>query len=342
MSESSPTGQPMVRAIFRAIPAPAVNGQPAHGSMYCKVYYPALYGGTALEKNTGALPPDSANGPYPVAVLMPGINVSPESYGWLATALTQAGFITAIYGWIVEEMPGMVALSPGLDISALAPDAYATRPSANALGSVLGELEKLNSAGPLAGQLDLDRILLGGHSAGGSTALFNARPDWFPGLRANFAFGAHSKASTMLGYPADTVLALPGQLPTLLLGGSEDGVIAASGFRYGDDGVNTPDPIGPLERTFHEGLKRDRGDSHLAIIRGANHFSACWPADPATGRPFLDWPTTRPDADIQRDIAELVVKFAQTHMAPSGDDTAQGKFLALLGDSNRISLHATR
>ncbi len=331
---NSAAGQPMVRALFRSV---AMAGLPA---LSCKVYYPALYGATPFENNTGAIPAARGERPYPLAILMPGINVSPEAYGWLAAALAQAGFVAVIYGWILEEMPGMVALSPGLDVGALKPDSYGTRPSATALAAVIADLAAQNSTGPLAGLLDLDRILLGGHSAGGSVALMNARPDWFPGLKAVFAYGSHSKASTALGYPADALLPLPDALPTLILGGSEDGVIAASAFRYGHDGVSQPDATGPVVRTFKEALASKRGDCHLAIVRGANHFSPTCPADTATGRPFLDWPTTRADAEIRKDIAALVTHFARAHVA--GDESARDALAAMLKDSSRCRHGETR
>ncbi len=336
MTDQATTGTPMVRALYRAV---AVPGHESAG-LYTKLYYPALYGGTPLENNTGSLPAASRDQPYPVAILMPGINVGPESYGWLATALTEAGFVTLLYGWIIEEMPGMEALSCGLDVSALAPADYGTRPSATALPALLQFLAQQNQSGPLAGLLDLQRILLGGHSAGGSTALLNANATWFPGLCAAFAYGAHSKASTMLGYPADTFLDLPAGLPLLLMGGSEDGVIAASSFRYGGDGDGEPDPIGPLARTFSEALASTRDDSYLAIVRGANHFSLSYPADPATGRPFLDWPVTRPEPEIRADLAELVVQFARAHVL--GDAAARQRLRAVLADPTRVQQAAIR
>lgn len=328
-------GTPMIRALFRSVAMP--QGQPA---LSCKVYYPALYGATPFENNTGAIPAARGERPYPLAVLMPGINVSPEAYGWLATALAQAGFVAVIYGWILEEMPGLVSLTPGLDINALKPETYGQRPSATALAAVLADLAAQNANGPLAGLLDLDRVLLGGHSAGGSVALMNARPDWFPGLRAVFAYGSHSKASTMLGYPEDTLLPLPSVLPTLILGGSEDGVIAASAFRYGSGGNAEPDPTGPVVRTFREGLSSARGDAYLAIVRGANHFSATWPADGATGRPFLDWPIQWPEDAIRRDLAELVCRFGRAHAADDAESVAALK--AVIDDSERVQIGAVR
>lgn len=222
----------------------------------------------------------------------------------------EAGLVAVTYGWICEELPGLPALSPGLDVAALKPDTYGTRASATALQPLLDWLRSANTQGPLAGLLDLDRVILGGHSAGGSVALMNADPDWFPGLRGVWAYGAHSKASTMLGYPEDTVLPLPGKLPTLVLGGDQDGVVASSAFRYGATDGTAPDPIGPLQRAVDEGLEQARAAAELRIIAGANHFSACHPADSATGRPFLDWPCTRDGAEIRQELATVITEFA--------------------------------
>ena len=331
--------QPMVRCLFRAIASP-LAGAP---TLSARTYYPALYSGELQQRNTGLLPAARDRAPYPVAILMPGINVSPDAYGWLAMALVNAGFVAMTYGWIVEEMPGLPALSPGLDIGALAPDVYGSRPSATALSAVIEDLATQNLTGTLTDCLDLDRILLGRHSAGGSVALFNARPDWFPGLRAVFSYGSHCKASTMLGYPPETYLPLSDALPTLMLGGDRDGVIAASAFRYGGgntDGDDVPDPVGPLQRSFDDALTRTAGDSHLAIIRGANHFSASWPEDPSTGRPFLDWATTRDDSEIHDDIAGLVSDFARARVLD--DPRADTRLRQRLSDPARIGHHATR
>lgn len=330
----TPQPQRMVRALFRPV---AMGDRPA---LFTKVHYPAVYSGAAHEKNFGMLPAERRPQPYPVAILMPGVNLAPEGYAWLATELVRAGFVVVTYGWIVEEMPGFVSLTPGLDLEALKPAEYGRRPSATALAALLADLAAQNGSGPLAGLLDLSRVLLGGHSAGGSVALFNARADWFPGLRAAFAYAAHSKASTLLGHPADAVLQLPDALPLLVLGGSEDGCIAASAFRYGIDDGGTPDPVGPVARTFHEAIAAQRGDCYFGIVRGANHFSLAYPADPATGRPFLDWPATRPDAEIRADLGRLITLFARAHVLD--DRAAQGALRAALEDRTRLAQSAIR
>ena len=81
--------QPMVRCLFRAIASP-LAGAP---TLSARTYYPALYSGELQQRNTGLLPAARDRAPYPVAILMPGINVSPDAYGWLAMALVNAGFV---------------------------------------------------------------------------------------------------------------------------------------------------------------------------------------------------------------------------------------------------------
>ena len=41
-------------------------------------------GDSEEERNSGVVPVDDRHGPLPVVILMPGINVGPESYAWLA------------------------------------------------------------------------------------------------------------------------------------------------------------------------------------------------------------------------------------------------------------------
>ena len=63
-----------------------------------------------------------------MAIILPGINVGPESYGWLARGLAAGGVITVTYTLVAEEMPGYISLTPGLSMAALAPPTTANRP----------------------------------------------------------------------------------------------------------------------------------------------------------------------------------------------------------------------
>ena len=235
-------------------------------------------------------------------------------------------------------MPGYISLTPGLSIGALTPDHYGQEPSATAVAPILAELCGVNENGVLAGTLDLQRVVLGGHSAGGTVALLNARPDWFPGICAAFSYGAHAGAATALGYDADAMFDLPSQLPVLLMGGTRDGCIANSSERYGDTQASATERV---ERSFDEALDCDRGDCYLAIIDGANHFSLAWPEDHCTGRPFIDLPTTRDDAAIRSMLCALIVQFTR---AVTRDDETMHRRLedTLFGDNPMISRRGRR
>ncbi|MFV8819183.1 hypothetical protein [Haliea sp. E17] len=295
-----------VRALYRAV---AVPGQPApYDRAQLKVYYPALFGNTAEERNSGCVPADHGRGPCPVVILLPGINVGPESYAWLAQALAAQGFACVLPCMIGEEMPGYTSLTPGLDVAALLPDQYGSRPSATALGAIRDALLALNGSGLLEGLLDLERIVLGGHSAGGSVALLNARRDWLPGLCATFTYGAHAGAASALGYAEGAQFALPAEVPTLMLGGDCDGCIAESLHRYGL-APGSLDAAGMLRRSFDEALPAQRAASYLGILRGANHFSLAFPEDGCTGRPFIDYPISRPARYLRRQLLGAISRF---------------------------------
>ena len=293
-----------VRAFYRAVAIPAC--EPPFDRASLKIYYPARYSDSAEERNSGVVPADSDLAPFPVVIMQPGINVGPESYSWLAHELAQKGLVTVTYTLVAEEMPGYVSLTPGLSLTALSPDLYGTRPSATSIEPILEDLALLNETGILAGCLDLEKIVLGGHSAGGTVALLNASAEWFPGVCASFSYGAHAGAATALGHPEDAMFTLPSRHPTLIMGGTRDGCIANSSGRYGEHETS---PTERVERTFDEALKCNRDDCYLALVDGANHFSLAWPADHSTGRPFIDLPTTRDDNDLRQLLSSLIVPF---------------------------------
>ncbi len=281
---------PIVRAIFRSVRVPGLLAP--NDTAHLKIHYPAILTGSDMERNTGLLPAKPQGGALPIVILLPGINVGPEGLGWLARSLCERGIVVVCYSLIGEELPGQISLTPGIDIMALAPDTYGTRPSALALQPILDDLKACNLDGILEGRLDLHRIALGGHSAGGTVALLNANPDWFDGVCGGFAYGAHTAAATMLGHPQGAMNAISENMPVLIMGGSEDGVIAESAGRYGDP---VGDATGRVIATFEQAVTRTKGDCVLAIIKGANHFSIIDPGDDTTGRAFLDQPDTSTD-----------------------------------------------
>ncbi|WGL16822.1 hypothetical protein PVT68_00640 [Microbulbifer bruguierae] len=278
-----------------------------------KVYYPASFSNSELERNTGQVPCNNELAPFPVTIFLPGVNVEPSYYTWLASELAAHGIVTVIPSLIAEEMPGSISLTPGIDMAALTPEIYGSRPSAVLLPAIQEKLGELNEKGLLAGKLDLERLALGGHSAGGTLALINGRSEWLPGLRALFSYGAHTGAATALGWEADTLLAPQADIPLLLAGGDSDGCIAASGKRYGDTTNSSGHCSGRIEETFSRAVASNDNKNWLCILQQANHFSVCHPADECTGRGFLDFPVANPD-EARELLGNLFATFLSTHL----------------------------
>ena len=293
-----------VRALYRA--AKVADTEAPYDNLTLKLYYPCDYGDSFEERDTGFIPPDVSRAPFPVVIIMPGVNISHESYGWIAQTLAEAGFAVVTYGWVTVEMGERIGVSPGVALERLRRERYGEAPSCPALPAILAELERVQRDGLLAGDLDLDRIVLGGHSAGGTMALVNANRDWYPGIRGAFAYAAHTAGNLRLGWPEDSIMPLSEDLPLLIMGGTRDGVIAASGHRYGGT-----DSDARIERTFREGVTGDRGDRHLLMVDGANHFSFVWPRDTTTGRPYLDRKPRGDDKKLRAYLATVLVNFCR-------------------------------
>ena len=266
---------------------------------------------------TGVVAADTTGAPYPVVVFFNGINVSADSYRWLAVALAERGFVTALFTFVEEVFGTGVAVSPGIDVGVLRPETFGTAPCGTALQPVLDALAKLPA--PLEGLLDLDRVAIGGHSGGGTVVLQSANPKWFPQIRATFTYGAHAMASTVLGWPTGHVMDLSDDVAVLLMTGEYDGVMAASAVRYGEE--SGTDRVDPVIRTFDGAFTGGRGDVHHVVFRGANHFTVAHPLDPTSARAFLDEPATG-DEDVAREaIAETVALFLTAELR--GDAAAR-------------------
>ncbi len=283
-------------------------------TIHVKVHYPAAPTGSHEERMTGQLTAARDRAPYPLALILPGVNVGQDSYRWLAVTLARAGYAAVTYDWVGEIFPGQAGLTPGIDLDAVRPESYGTRPSATAIRPILAAVAELNAAegGVLRGLLDLDRVALIGHSAGGTIALQSARPDWFPEVRAALTFGAHGGISTTLGWPTASIPSVLCEVPLLMAYGSDDGVVAASASRYGEE--TSPDRRDPVERTFDEGLDRSSGDAWLVQLKGANHFTPVEIIDPTSARAFLDTAPTTDPAESREALAPIIIDFLEAYL----------------------------
>ncbi len=307
----------IVRTLFLAT-AFEGSGSP-YDTLQLSVLYPAKLTGSDRERFLGVVDADPARAPYPIVVFLNGVNCDPQRYQWLLLEVVRRGYVAVTVSWVAETLPGVVALTPGMDLRFCTPATYGTGPTASAVAPILLALEQLQKGdGPLASMLDLSRVALGGHSGGGSVALHSADPRYFPSVRAVFSYGAHTAASTQLGFAPETYLPLCADMPVLLLGGSEDGVIVSSAVRYGTQ--SQPDT--PLRKTFENAIAGTRGDRILAIVRGANHFTVVHPADPTAGRAFLDRPPLGDEDELRRLMTEAICAFLDGYVR--GDVESRG------------------
>lgn len=291
-----------VRAIFRAIKVEEAKSP--YDVILAKVLYPSLEPQTDVERNSGILSPNKSRVPFPVVIMLNGVNCPPESYQWLAEYLCKRGSVFVSFQWVTDELPGgMQGLTPGIDVRYMSYENYGKGATGSAIQPILDDLTKLNSEGILENCLDLDNVFLGGHSAGGSIALMNA--EYFPQVKAAFSYGSHTQGSTIMGFPANYVCPITSEKPILMLGGNNDGVITWSARRYGKI---DEDSTVSLKQTFDKAISGNRGDRYLAIFEGGNHFTFADPQDSTTGRPFLD-NEAKNDEKIRELAAVMIADF---------------------------------
>ncbi|WP_322820200.1 hypothetical protein [Chloroflexus sp.] len=295
----------MIRSLYYAVALP--DARPPCNVLHLKVYYPAAATGSDAERMTGVIPADLSCAPMPVVLFFNGINIGIESYHWLALKLASANLVTVLYAHVAETLPGVIGLTPGIDLSKVRPDTYGSAPTCPAIQSILDCLTRLNEDEhhPLYRALDLNNIILGGHSAGGTVALQNGQ--FFAQVRAVFSYAGHTMASTALGFAPGTVLKIASK-PTLLLRGARDGVIVSSRIRYGTEELIDD----PVAKTFDEAYQESAASqAYDVLIQGANHFSIAYPLDETAGRSFLDMEMTRPASEVREQIAGLILAFLQ-------------------------------
>ena len=107
----------MIRALFHATALP--NASAPYNTLHLKVYYPAMPTNSDTERMSGVIAADKTSAPMPVVIFFNGINVGIESYHWLAVELAEANIVAVMYTHIAETLPGVIGLTPAIDLSSL-------------------------------------------------------------------------------------------------------------------------------------------------------------------------------------------------------------------------------
>ncbi|MCL2936899.1 MAG: dienelactone hydrolase [Trichodesmium sp. MAG_R02] len=317
-----------IRAFYRA--TKVENAQAPYDTIHLKVFYPGQISEGEIKINQEMIPVDSQHAPFPVVIFLSSFNCHPQMYEWLAVQLSERGMVVVTFSWVEKSFLGKVNMTPGINFQLWKPDTYATGSTSSTLAAIIAELEGLNSEGILAGMLDLEKIILGGHSAGGRIATENADPRFFPQVVAAFAYGSSSVALVTLGHEPRKILPLPDSRPLLLIGGTCDGLLARMNVHNGFP----QDATIAVEQTFAQATSGGRDDSYLLLLEGANHFTICDPFDPTTSRPFLDFPATQPEDEIRSLMAETIGLFIDGHVRQQ--PTAFDKLKELLNNGHPL------
>ena len=288
-----------VRAVYDAVAVPGADRP--YDVAHLVVHYPAVAadGDPAL----GIVAP--ASGSLPVVLLAGNFNCPPELYAWLAKRLAARGCAVVTWQHVTALFGGRAGLSTGVDLSAVTPEAFGSRTPSRLLPALLEQLPKTADVGPA---IDLDRVVLGGHSAGGTLALLCS--SWL-GAPA-FSYGGHTRTQVPQGFGEDHYLPLGDGPPLLLLGGTDDGI----GDAIARQQTGRALPGHPMAVTAERAVPPGRA-CEVVIVEGANHYSFCEGYDGTSGRGYLEAPASGDPVAVREEIAGHVERFVLSQLEVS-------------------------
>lgn len=280
-----------VRAVYDAVAVP--GAEPPYGSAQVVVHYPAV--AADGDPTLGIVAPASDS--LPVLLLAGNFNCPPELYTWLAKRLAAQGWAVVTWSWVAPLFGGRAGLTTGIDLAAVTPAAFGSRIPSQLLPALVSALPQVADVGPA---LDLSRLALGGHSAGGTLALLCS--SWL-GAPA-FSYGGHTRTQVPQGFGEDHYLPLGDGPPLLLLGGTEDGI----GDAIARAQTGRVLPGHPMAVTAERAVPPGRR-CEVVLVEGANHYSFCEGYDGTSGRGYLEAPSTGDPAALRDVIAGHVERF---------------------------------
>ena len=280
-----------VRAVYDAVTVPDI--EKPYDTAHLVLHYPAVEADG--DAQLGIVPP--AAGSLPVVLLAGNFNCPPELYAWLAKRLAARGVAVVTWTWVTPLFGGRPGLNTGIDLGAVTPESFGSRVPTVLLPAILEHLPQVADLGPC---LDPSRLVLGGHSAGGTMALLCS--SWLDAPA--FSYGGHTRTQVPQGFGQDHYLPLGEGPALLLLGGAQDGIgdaiaLAQTGRDSGGH---------PMELTAQRSVPPGR-TCEVAIFEGANHYSLCEGYDGTSGRGYLEAPATGDQAAVREQIATRILAF---------------------------------
>jgi predicted dienelactone hydrolase len=275
--------RPEIRAVWDALRVPGAEAP--YDTVHYRVAFPAAAPDPERDPVLGLVPP--ARGELPVVIVHPNFNLDRVGLRWLERALAGAGFAVVTPQWVGPMFDGRPGLPTGVDFAALG----------HRYLDVL--LESLGRC--LVGDsLDLSRVVIGGHSAGGTLALLSAGQ-----VQGGFSYGGHTRAQSGQGHGVDHYLPLTGSSPLLLMGGTADGVATAIAHAQGHN-----ENALPMREAFRQSLPADT-PAWLVLVEGADHYAFLDDYDGSSGRGYLEAEGPRPPADVHTVLAPVIISFAR-------------------------------
>ena len=287
---------PPVRAIWDALRVPGAH-EP-YDTVHYRVAFPAAAPDPERDPVLGLVPP--LHGDLPIVVLHPNFNLDGIGLRWLERALAMSGCAVVTPQWVGPMFDGRPGLPTGIDVASLR-------------HSYLDALRDSLSRCLVGESLDLDRMVLGGHSAGGTLALLASDQ-----VLGAFSYGGHTRAQAPQGHGVDHYLPLPGSSPLLLMAGAADGVVTAIAQAQGHDALATP-----MAQTFRNAAAVGR-PAWLLMVEGADHYSFLGEYDGSSGRGYLEPEGPRPAAEVRAVLEPCITAFVAGCVG-GGDFSALGE-----------------